>query len=454
MVTAGQIVHARFTMHTIELLESRIAPASLTGRVLSFTDVDGDKVTVAFSNGTLTQANFTFDTDFEASGAQQLQRIDVSSLTDIAGSNITVKVVRGANGDGVAHIGEIIAMGRDLGVVKTKGDVGKIQAGDNSAAVPGIKALNIGSYAMFDGATQPAGSNNSTTIQGSVPKVAIARDFGGGALSIVGSVTNLKIGGSMLGNQIGSEARLLIAGDLGTGTIGGSIISGAGQSTGNIDINGSVGTFTVRGALIGGESSVTDFSAQLDFAGPVKKLVILGDVRGFTGTGTRESIAIENNIGSLTIGGSVTALDGNQVIIRLADEVEVPGIAVGNVLIKGTTSNMLLAIGQNFGDPGPVTVDRINISGGFIKSRIAIGAGQGNDMILGTNDDTLNQASKLNSLVIKGFTMGTIAAGDSYVIEAGTIVNAIIGGAKVPVAAGGQSISVSLSGDVLLRDAV
>jgi hypothetical protein len=441
-------------MHSIELLESRIAPASLTGRVLSYTDVDGDKVTLAFTKGTLTAANFTFDTAFGASGPQQLQRIDLSGLADVAGSDITVKVAQGVNGDGVAHIGEIIAMGRDLGVVKTKGDVGKIQAGDNSTTTPGIKALNIGSYAMFDGATQPPGSNQSTMIQGSVPKLTIARDIGGGAFSIVGSVASLKIGGSMVGNQFGSEARLLIAGDLGKGAIGGSIISGAGQSSGNLDINGSVGTFTVRGSLIGGESSVTDFSAQLDFDGPVKKLVILGDVRGFTGTGTRDSIYTASTIGSLTIGGSVTALDGNQVFIRLADEVEVPGIAVGNVLIKGTTTNMLLAAGNNFGGPGPVTVDRLTINGSFIKSRIAIGAGAGADMELGTADDTLNQASKLNALVIRGSAMGTIAMGDSYVIEAGTVVSATIGGARIPVAAGDQSISVSPSDDVLLMDAV
>lgn len=51
-------------MHSIEHLESRIAPASLIGRVLSYTDIDGDKVTVAFSKGSLSSGNFIFDNTF------------------------------------------------------------------------------------------------------------------------------------------------------------------------------------------------------------------------------------------------------------------------------------------------------------------------------------------------------------------------------------------------------
>jgi hypothetical protein len=51
-------------IHSIESLESRIAPASLTGRILTYTDIDGDKVTVAFTKGTLAEANFTLDSPY------------------------------------------------------------------------------------------------------------------------------------------------------------------------------------------------------------------------------------------------------------------------------------------------------------------------------------------------------------------------------------------------------
>jgi hypothetical protein len=60
----------------IEPLEPRIAPATLTGHVLTYTDVDGDKVVIGFSKGMLTDAMFTFDTgsvDGDNSVRQQLQ---------------------------------------------------------------------------------------------------------------------------------------------------------------------------------------------------------------------------------------------------------------------------------------------------------------------------------------------------------------------------------------------
>jgi hypothetical protein len=94
--------------------------------------------------------------------------------------------------------------------------------------------------------------------------------------------------------------------------------------------------------------------------------------------------------------------------------VEVPGVAVGSVVIKKSMQNAILDTPFQ-----PGSVDRIFIGGYFVKSTIAIGAAAGADEVLGTADDTLNAAAKLNKLIIKGVATGTVTNGDRYAIEAG-----------------------------------
>jgi hypothetical protein len=103
--------------HSLEMLEARIAPAALVGKVLTYTDVDGDKVTVTFSKGAPAAGNFTFDAgtvDGATTAHQQLELIDVhgDSTSPFNGTNITVAVKRAVGGDGLAAIGRINAAGR------------------------------------------------------------------------------------------------------------------------------------------------------------------------------------------------------------------------------------------------------------------------------------------------------------------------------------------------------
>lgn len=439
-------------MNSIEHLESRIAPASLTGRVLNYTDIDGDKVTVAFTKGALTEANFTFDNAFGSTGPQQLQRIDVSGLADVEGSNLTVKVTRSATGDGVAHIGEIIAMGRDLGVVKTKGDVGKLTVGNDTAPAPAIKALTIGSYGMLDGTTQPAGSNQSTTISGDLPKVTILGDVSGGAFSVTGAVTNFKIGGSVIGGEGSSEGRILLNKDVGVFALGGSLIGGDDSQAGSILFAANVGTIRISGSIVGGSPDSDQVIPQVNVAGAVGKFFVGGDISGVTGVGNQKSIVVRGTVGSFTVGGNITAPDGKLAGVYLADEVSVPGTAVSSILIKGTVKNAVIGAGAQLNRP--ITVDRLTINGSFIKSRILVGTSVGPDLMPGNGDDNINAASRLNALVIKGTVFGTVGGTDTYHIEAGRIGSAKLGGRSVPVSAGGDTLSVSFSGDVMLRDAV
>src|SRR3954467_10479861 len=139
----------------LEPLESRHAPARLIGpTALTYQDKDGDTVTVAFSRPVLAAfapgAIFTFDSGPGAINGstavqEQLQRIDLTGTPAAAtGTAITVTAVRGpANGgDGFAAVGEIVATGIDVGVVKVDGDLGRIRAGDGTLTTPGLRALS------------------------------------------------------------------------------------------------------------------------------------------------------------------------------------------------------------------------------------------------------------------------------------------------------------------------
>jgi hypothetical protein len=439
-------------MHSIELLESRIAPASLTGRVLSYTDLDGDKVTISFSKGTLSPANFAFDNAFDGTGTQQLQRIDVSGVTDVEGSNISVKVLRGAAGDGVAHIGEIIATGRDLGVVKTKGDVGKIVAGNDSLPAPAIKSLTIGSYGMLDGTTQPGGSNQSSPISGDVTKLTILGDMSGGAINVNGDIVSLKIGGSIIGGPFGSDGRILAI-NVAKLTIGGSIIgAGPDNLSGSLSLSGDVGTLKIAGSVIGGSPTSDPVGAQVEVVGSVGKFIVGHDIRGVSGAGDQDTIEVRGTVGSFSVGGNITAPVGKEAAVYLASDVDVPGTAVGSITVVGSVQNAIIAVGAGLNRP--VTLDHITIGGSLIKSRIVVGASFGPDMITGTGDDVINAASRLNSVVIKGTVFGTIGGTDSYFIEAGRIGSAKLSGRSVPVSDGGNLASVAFSGDVFLKDLV
>src|SRR5207248_7571559 len=113
--------------------------------VFRYTDVDGDKVTVAVSSDTLNSGLFTS----VASGVgEQLQKLDLSG-GGFDGASLTFSVVKVPGGDGLANVGYINATGHDLGTVTVKGDLGQIDAGSGSATVPAIKSLAVNSLGRF-----------------------------------------------------------------------------------------------------------------------------------------------------------------------------------------------------------------------------------------------------------------------------------------------------------------
>ena len=82
---------------SIEPLESRIAPAAVT---LAYTDIDGDKVKITDSTGTLTVGELSFI----GGGANgQLSLLDLTAAGFAGkGANLTFTVTKAAGGDGLA----------------------------------------------------------------------------------------------------------------------------------------------------------------------------------------------------------------------------------------------------------------------------------------------------------------------------------------------------------------
>src|SRR4051812_16814733 len=101
----------KITTPSLELLESRIAPAALVKNVLSYKDADGFEVDIKFTTkAALQEANFTFDTAFDSLGPQLLEKIDLSAadpLLEHTAIAMSLKVPKGTASFSPPDVGEI-----------------------------------------------------------------------------------------------------------------------------------------------------------------------------------------------------------------------------------------------------------------------------------------------------------------------------------------------------------
>ena len=328
----------------IEPLEARIAPAA----VFTFTDPDGDRVTVKTSKGTnadLAAAGvLTFDT--AADVPRQLRTIDLSANAVFAGTDLTITAARGPLGDGVTAVGFVNATALSLGKVTIDGDLGRILAG-NAAAGQAVKALTVGSIGLLGTTTQAAGGNLASVLAGEIgtwkvqtdiaagvtisagdfstlaigrsllgglavgdgKSVTIAGDVDGGRLE-VGTIGQLRIGGSMIGGTAAASGAVS-TGAVKTIVIGGDLRGGAGDRSAFLQITGGVlGTLDIRGSVLGGPTdnfSVIPTAAlggQIEIGGDVKTFKLAGELRAGAGDNTA-IVAIGGTVGNVTIGGSI-----------------------------------------------------------------------------------------------------------------------------------------------------
>jgi autotransporter-associated beta strand protein len=178
------------------------------GRSATYTDLDGDLVTVKITKGALTAGDFVFG--FSADNRQQLQRLVLDA--DDAGTKLTITAKpTAAGGDGFANVGYINATGVALGAVSVDGDLGRVDA-------DAVKSLTVRSLGGLGLTSQAAGGSLVSNFSGKLGKLTVKSSIHGATLLGTASIGTVKINGSFLGGQLSAGA------DLGSVTVRGDIV--------------------------------------------------------------------------------------------------------------------------------------------------------------------------------------------------------------------------------------
>jgi hypothetical protein len=301
----------------IEALESRIAPAGLItittdGKTATWTDVDGDKVTLKVTKGQLNSSLFT--TDQTPATGLLVTELDLSALA-FKGTNVTLTAVRDllTGGDNTVNLGYLDATNQPLGTVTINGDLGRIDAGDpvlTSKTPKAIGALNAYSMGMLGGASLPAGVTQTSEIVGKVGAVKVRGSVQGILFNVsgdaAGSIDSLSIGGSLIGTDDADSGRFSTSGKIGPITVKGSVFGGTGQHSGSIEAGGAIASVNISGSLFGGRSETpsTDGTGVIRSAQTIGAVTIGGSIYG----GTQQDsglISSAGNMGAVKINGGI-----------------------------------------------------------------------------------------------------------------------------------------------------
>jgi len=304
---------------SLEVLETRIAPAA----IVTFTDLDGDRVTVSSSRGTTADLNAVVQPFLVATGLGfQLQQIALASAPAIfQGTTLVVSAAVGAGGDGRVDVGYLNATGLDLNSVTIDGDLGQIDAGDANVQTPALRSLSAVSLGARGLATQAAGGGSLvSTIFGGVGALVLSGDLRDATFQVLGSVVDpaplvhsstdaagkigaVRIAGSVLGGATAGSGQIFAKGRIGSLFIGGNLAGGAGAESGRIWTEGGLDSAVIEGSILGGTDPAASHSGVLFAGGKSAKILVKGELRGGAGA---DSGVISNGRGL----GSVTVLGG------------------------------------------------------------------------------------------------------------------------------------------------
>ena len=333
------------------------------GKSATFTDVDGDIVTVKTTAGTFTPASFG-GIQKGVIGGGQLQKLTLDAT--FAGASITVTAKPSIlGGNGFVNVGEIDADGTDLGKVTIGGELQDLEVGDSNDTRIALGSLTVQSLGTLGG-TAPSGDE----INGKhgLGKITVKTDIRATDIysnNPTGNLASLTVGGSVTKSTIQSAA------GIGTITIGGSF-----RDNGRIQAVNRIGSISIGGDL--NDTQVEIFA----------KSTLAGKGR-------------DNAIGKLTIGGNfettnVTIGENNNA------DAGISAISVGRAWIASSILASTTAGTDGFTGTGD-------------DSRVTIGI------------DETGRFSTIASLIIKGQAFGSTASGDHFGIVAEQIGKVKIG---------------------------
>ena len=251
----------------------------------TFTDVDGDLVTIKVSKGTLKVEDFTL---FPSGSGAQLALVDFSGQTEFAGANLSVTAKRAAGTPGgvrVVDVGAINATGIDLAKVVIKGDLGQIDSGNDLDPRPGLLSLSAHSLGQRGIDTQLPGGSLQSEIVGAFKTLKLVGGMQDAVLSVSGDIGTIAIKGDVLGSAIRTD------GKIGAINIGG-------------DLGGQSATISARGTLAPASDAKALAIGAFSIGGSVDHAQILA---GYDRTGA--AVNADAAIGRVTVGGNWTASD-------------------------------------------------------------------------------------------------------------------------------------------------
>ena len=434
------------------------------GKSASFTDIDGDHVTVTVSKGTLTTGLFIT----AASGqGEQLQELDLPGPT-FAGANVTIAVTQAGGGDGKTNVGYINANANSLGKVVVAGDLGRIDAG---FAKKGITSLTVNSMGAQGTSSQQAGGSLVSTID-ALGSLNVTTDVNQVQIKVIFNIGSVNVGGSLIGGTvINSGSIQSISGNIGNVFVGGSLSAMTGISAASANSaasikapNGSIGNVTVNGSLIGGSAQDSaeiaahtkmgkviiggsliggsgDFSAEIE-ANSIASINITGSLNG--GAGESSGALLPNTLGNTVLGGSIVG--GAGIGSGSINPVAMKDISVGGSIIGGAGFDSG-SIFCNGGNIGKVTVTQ-NLTGGNSTSSSDFYTGYieatgkiasvfiGGDVTAGNNtgggtllSGSIRAGTTIGSVQINGSLLGTSTL--NAVISAGSKISTILIGQSV-----------------------
>ncbi len=437
-----------------EALESRIAPASVIptissdGHKATWTDVDGDAVTLLITKGTLDETNIDLE---GAGGGAVLQGLFLTDV-DFKGTSITItaKPDKIAGGDAAVNVGYINAAGNSLGAVKIVGDLSRIDAGivAPTATTPlAIVSLTVNSMGLYGDSNLDAPAPLVSEIVGKVGAVTVKGAVEGVLFNVtggtLGSIASVKIGGSLIGTSGADTGRIVTTGNIGSVIVGQNITGGDGQHSGSIEVGGIVrvdgmlGIATVLGNLSGGTQQN---SGVISAGGGAGTITIGGSILGGSAGADAGAVLIGGNVVALSVKGDIIGGGAQR-----SGYVEVTG-NTGKLAISG------FLIGGSVPDSGVVALghDATNVVGSFTLGR---------DLIGGTGEDSgvvqMDAIAKL--AVFKGGIIGGNGEDSGKVLfNGGATVATIAGqvqggrGSGSGTVSGGAAISaLTISGSLI-----
>lgn len=455
---------------TIEPLETRIAPAivfAANGLSATFDDVDGDQVTVKVTKGTLDATNFTFGLAQPA----ELQKLTLGAEFDESDLIITVKA--GVDGNGMVNVGQIDATGVDLKNVSIAGDLGRINAGGGlpTAKVFGVAALTVDSMGRGGVALQGAGGSVYSTINGALGKLTVKGDIYHSQVGVEANIGSVTLGGSLIGGADAGSGLIIsgrtpgFADDIGAVKIGGSIVGGTGPESGQLFSVGNIASLTIGGDIAGGTGNRSGSVFSENIGVVTVKGSILGNAlaeRTFTEVG---AISAFGSIKSLTVGGDIIGgggkFGGYVWAFGSIGTVKITGDVRGDNSVVALNNAILdFAASFNGGVQSAASIGSVSV-GGSVIGGLAHYSGV---IFVGNEDLAGNQAEPGVDLVgdiatNNGINVGFATAGNigtvtikGSVIGGGlvsTFPNGTSGGASGWVKADGSIGAVKITGDVI-----